>query len=69
MTKGNEPNNQGTTPEENVSRHAVTKRLACYQMEAKYGWRLLRIEANGDKILKFDCVFQGETEFPNYVED
>lgn len=68
MIKGNQPNNQDAT-EENVSRHAVTKRIKCYEMEAKYGWKLLRIEANADKILKFDCIFQGETEFPNYMED
>lgn len=55
--------------EENISRHAVAERRGCYEMEAKYGWKLLRIEPTMDKILKYDCVFEGKTEFPNYMED
>lgn len=38
-------------------------------METKYGWTLLRIEPTGDKTLKWNCVFEGESEFPNYMED
>jgi hypothetical protein len=55
--------------EQPESRHSVTERRRCYEMEKKYGWRLLRIEPTRDKTLKYDCVFEGETEFPNYVED
>ena len=52
-----------------TSTHAVTERRRCYEMEKKYGWILLRIEPTGDTTLKYDCVFEGETEFPNYIED
>lgn len=38
-------------------------------MEKKYGWTLLRIEPTRDKTLKYNCVFEGETEFPDYMED
>jgi hypothetical protein len=38
-------------------------------MEDRYGWTLLRIEPTGDKILKWNCVFEGKTEFPTYIED
>jgi hypothetical protein len=55
--------------EKPTSRHAVTERRKCYEMEQKYGWTLLRIEPTRDKTLKYNCVFEGETEFPNYVED
>lgn len=51
------------------SRHAVTERGKCYKMEKKYGWTLLRIERTGDNTLKYDCMFEGKTEFPNYLED
>jgi len=68
MTKGSKPDNEGATPEE-ISRHAAAERRQCYEMEAKYGWKLLRIEPTGDKILKYNCVFEGETDFPNYMED
>ena len=51
------------------SRHAVTERRKCYEMEKKYDWKLVRIEPTGDKILKHNCVFEGETKFPDYMED
>lgn len=56
-------------PKENISRHAVTERKRCYEIEKKYGWKLLRIEPSGDKTLKYYCVFEGKTEFPEYMED
>jgi hypothetical protein len=46
--------------EQPESRHLVTERRRCYEMEKKYGWRLLRIELTRDKTLKYDCVFEGE---------
>jgi hypothetical protein len=55
--------------EQPESRHSVTERRRCYEMEKKYGWTLLRIEPTRDKTLKYNCVFEGETEFPNYMED
>lgn len=56
----------GEKPE---SRHGATDPQRCRNMEKKYGWKLLRVEKTRDTILKFDCVFEGETEFPNYSED
>lgn len=61
------PDQQNT--EQPTSRHAVTERIRCYQIEQKYAWKLLRIELTGDKTLKYLCVFEGKTEFPNYQED
>lgn len=58
------PNDKQTT-----SRHGVTDPLKCTEMAKKYDWKLLRIETTKDKILKFDCVFEGETKFPDYRED
>ncbi|MEO0840159.1 MAG: hypothetical protein AAF063_14805 [Cyanobacteria bacterium J06643_5] len=51
------------------SKHAVTGKWRCYQMQEKYGWRLIRIEPTGDKVLKWNCVFEGETEFPDYQKE
>jgi hypothetical protein len=67
MTESREPDKQPA--ERNISKHAVTERWRCYAIEEKYGWTLLRIEKTGDKILKWNCVFEGETEFPNYMEN
>lgn len=69
MTENNDLNHEGAIPEENFSQHAVTERWRCYQMEDRYSWTLLRIEPTGDKILKWNCVFEGQTEFPTYMED
>ncbi|NEP63857.1 MAG: hypothetical protein F6K31_44360 [Symploca sp. SIO2G7] len=52
-----------------TSSHAVTDNEKCYEIEAKYGWKLLRIELLDDPILEVNCIFEGETEFPNYLED
>ncbi|MGB5961832.1 MAG: hypothetical protein WBG73_14285 [Coleofasciculaceae cyanobacterium] len=60
---------QQPNSEQPTSRHAVTDRQKCYQMEQKYGWKLLRIELTGDETLKYNCVFEGKTEFPKYTED
>jgi hypothetical protein len=36
----------------------------------KYGWKLLRIERNqNNPVLKWNCVFNGQTEFPDYLEE
>jgi hypothetical protein len=51
------------------SRHGATDPEKCRNMEEKYGWKLLRIEPTGDKILKVDCVFKGVTEFPSYHQE
>lgn len=51
------------------SKHAVTEKWRCYQMQEKYGWRLIRIEATGDEVLKWNCVFEGDTPFPDYQKE
>ena len=49
----------------NISRHAATSKDDCVKMERKYGWHLIDVEETPeDPILKVDCVFEGETEFP-----
>ncbi|MEG4838987.1 hypothetical protein [Microcoleus sp. B9-D4] len=56
-------------PEEVTSSHCVTERWRCYAMQEKYGWRLLRIKPTKDSILKYSCIFEGETSFPNYMDE
>ncbi|MEG4305891.1 hypothetical protein [Microcoleus sp. D3_18a_C4] len=57
-------------PEQVTSNHSVTDRWRCTAMEKKYGWKLLRIERNqNNPVLKWDCVFNGKTEFPDYLEE
>jgi len=51
------------------SRHAATDPQKCRNMAEKYDWTLLRVEKTGDRILKVNCVFAGETEFPNYTPE
>lgn len=55
--------------EQAESRHSATDPQKCREMEAKYGWELLRIERTGDKILKVECVFKGDTKFPDYHQE
>ncbi|BDA66140.1 hypothetical protein CAL7716_003060 [Calothrix sp. PCC 7716] len=55
--------------EQPESRHSATDPQKCRQMEAKYGWELLRIERTGNKILKVECVFKGDTKFPDYHQE
>jgi hypothetical protein len=55
--------------EQYESRHSASDPQKCRQMEAKYGWELLRIERTGDKILKVDCVFKGNTKFADYDQE
>ncbi len=54
--------------DEDVSRHAATDEEKCEDMATKYKWSLIRVEPADDPILKVDCVFEGETEFPDYHE-
>jgi hypothetical protein len=57
-------------PEQVTSSHSVTDRWRCTAMENKYNWKLLRVERNkNNPILKWECVFKGKTEFPNYIEE
>jgi hypothetical protein len=38
-------------------------------MAKKYGWKLKQFTPNGNPILPVDCEFEGEAQFPNYMED
>jgi len=51
------------------SRHAATDRDKCQEMADKYGWNLLRVESTNNNVLQVNCVFEGETQFPNYHEE
>lgn len=51
-------------PDENRSRHAAASVDDCEDMEQRNGWKLVDVERTGDDVLKVDCVFDGETEFP-----
>lgn len=50
--------------ENQISRHSATDPEKCYLIAKKYGWKLLRIEPTQDPVLKVDCIFEGDTEFP-----
>ena len=56
----------GEQPE---SRHSVTDPSKCRKMAKKYAWTLLRVEPTNSGILEFDCVFEGDTEFPIYFQE
>ncbi len=60
MSNANEPKE---------TRHAATDPEKCYEMEQKYGWRLIDVEATGNEILEVDCVFEGDVRFPDYLEE
>ncbi len=49
--------------------HAATDPEKCEKMQEKYSWTLLRVEQSNDQIFKVKCIFEGETEFPDYLED
>jgi hypothetical protein len=51
--------------EKDESRHGAVNPGECLKMEKKYGWDLKRVEKTKRKILEYDCVFKGETEFPD----
>jgi len=56
-------------PSSDESRHAATSRKDCEEMEKKYGWELKAVEKINVDVLKVDCVFEGNTEFPrSYYE-
>ncbi|MEG4577411.1 hypothetical protein QUA56_32800 [Microcoleus sp. N3A4] len=65
MTNQNPP----PDPTAQETSHAVTERWRCYKMQEKYGWRLKRIEPKQGSIFKYDCVFEGDAQFPDYMED
>lgn len=44
----------------NKNIHSATDPEKCTEMSQKYGWKLIEIRPTKDKILKVDCVFEGE---------
>jgi hypothetical protein len=50
--------NKDKERKENV--HAAASDKDCEDMGKKYGWELIEVRDNGDKILPKDCVFEGE---------
>jgi hypothetical protein len=44
-------------PQEDKSRHAAADEACCYEMQRKYGWKLLEIEEINTNGLEVDCVF------------
>jgi hypothetical protein len=50
-----------------TSRHGAVSPEDCIKMGKKYEWKLKDVVLRVDRpILKVDCVFEGDTEFPNY---
>lgn len=49
--------------------HYATDKKKCEEMEKRYGWKLKRTEKTTDDILKAKCIFEGESQFPNYQEE
>ena len=58
-----------TNKEKPKSCHGATDPEKYYQMEPKYGWKLLRVEKTKDKTLKVNCILEGKTEFSNYQQE
>lgn len=56
-------------PDEDKSRHAAADPDCCEEMEQKYGWKLIEIEKIDGPIFKVDCVFKGQTEFPDWYKE
>jgi hypothetical protein len=55
--------------EPDKSRHAAADEECCDEMAEKYGWKLVDVEETGNDVLPVDCVFDGETEFPQSYYD
>jgi hypothetical protein len=52
-----------------TSRHSAVSPDDCIKMGKKYEWKLKDIVLRTDRpILKVDCVFEDDTEFPSYGE-
>ncbi len=52
-----------------TSRHGAVSPDDCIKMGKKYEWKLKDIVLRTDRpILKVDCVFEDDTEFPSYGE-
>ena len=60
-----------TYPPDEFTHHAAVSSENCLGMEEKYGWELERIEVLDEPVGPFevDCIFKGDAQFPNYLED
>ncbi|MGB3560850.1 MAG: hypothetical protein WBD58_06155 [Geitlerinemataceae cyanobacterium] len=55
------------TPEPKKTKHSATHRDKCYEMEARYGWKLWKIDEHPEQeIMKVDCIFLGDAQFPKH---
>ena len=62
-------NEEQQESETSTSYHYVTDPEKCYKIQEKYGWTLLGYEEVGGDILKVKCIYEGETQFPNYFSE
>lgn len=46
--------------QEQYNVHAAVDEEHCLEMESKYGWILVDVVPTRDRLLKVDCVFEGE---------
>jgi hypothetical protein len=54
-------------PEPKKTKHSATDRDRCYEMERRHGWKLWKIDEHPEQpILKVDCIFLGDAEFPKH---
>ncbi len=49
---------------EKRTRHAATDPRKCEEMARRYGWELIDIEPRDTGVMKVDCVFKGDAQFP-----
>jgi hypothetical protein len=59
-----------TKPNKNENVHAAATKTDCKNMAKRNDWQLVRIDDNGDRILPYNCVFEGEqTSFQDTWHD
>lgn len=47
-----------------ITRHAATDPEKCEEMRDKYGWNYVGWESTTSDLLKVNCLFEGDAEFP-----
>lgn len=40
--------------------HSATDPQKCVEIGKKYNWKLKEVKPTNDKVLKVDCIFEGE---------
>lgn len=54
--------------DDSTSSHAAATPEDCDSMARRNNWKLVETRPNGNRVLPVDCVFEGKTKFPNYVD-